>query len=147
MRQFVRRGIPLKTQIKIEAIISAKIDKVWEYWNSPKHITGWNSASPDWHCPNAENDLKVGGKLKSRMEARDGSFGFDFEGTYTKVIPKQMISYVLADGRQVTTQFESSGPSTQITTVFDAETQNPVEMQKVGWQAILNSFKSYTESH
>lgn len=137
----------MSTKITIDTLVAAQPSKVWDYWNSPKHITAWNTASPDWHCPKAENDLKVGGKLKSRMEAKDGSFGFDFEGTYNEVQDQKKLSYVLGDGRQVTTTFEAVGNQTKITTVFDAENQNPIEMQKGGWQSILNNFKSYTESH
>lgn len=135
------------TKITIDAIVSANINKVWDYWNQPEHITEWNAADPSWHCPSAENDLKVGGKLKSRMEARDGSFGFDFEGIYQEVAPLKKISYVLGDGRQVITSFEDLNGKTKITTVFDAENENPVEMQKGGWQAILNNFKNYTETN
>lgn len=137
----------MSTKVTIDAVVSAQVNKVWDYWNLPKHITVWNTAHPDWHCPTAENDLKVGGKLKSRMEAKDGSFGFDFEGTYNEVAPQKKLSYVMPDGRHVTTTFEAIGDKTKVTTVFDAENENPVEMQKAGWQSILNNFKNYTESH
>jgi uncharacterized protein YndB with AHSA1/START domain len=135
------------SKVKIEATVAADIKKVWSYWNSPKHIVKWNFAVDDWHCPRAENDLKVGGKLKSRMEAKDGSFGFDFEGTYSEVVEPKKIAYTIADGRRVETVFENIGGTTQITTTFDAENQNPIEMQQKGWQAILNNFKKYTEEN
>jgi len=135
------------TKIKIEALVSADVNKVWNYYNSPEHITKWNFASDDWHCPNAENDLRVGGKLKSRMEAKDGSFGFDFEADYDDVIEHEKIAYKLNDGREVETLFENLDDKIKITTTFDAETQNPVEMQKAGWQSILDNFKKYVETN
>jgi uncharacterized protein YndB with AHSA1/START domain len=134
-------------QIHIEASISAPLEKVWSRWTEPEHITQWNFASPDWQCPNASNDLKVGGKYVARMEAKDGSFGFDFEGTYREVMLQKKLVYALADGRQVSTTFTSQGAVTKVETTFDAETQNSKEMQKSGWQAILNNFKKYTESN
>lgn len=106
----------------------------------------WNFASNDWHCPKAENDPQPGGKYYARMEARDGSFGFDFDAIYDKVVPHGMISYNMADGRNATTRFEDLGNSVKVTTVFDAEHSNPVEMQQQGWQAILNNFRAYVES-
>lgn len=135
------------TKITITALIAADIHKVWAYWITPEHITNWNFASDDWHCPAAENDLVVGGRFRSRMEAKDDSFGFDFEGTYDEVIPQQKITYTMLDGRQATTLFEQRGDRTQVTTTFDAETQNPVELQQEGWQAILNNFKTYVETN
>lgn len=134
-------------KIKIEASVSADVNKVWEYWIKPEHIVKWNFASNDWHCPSAENDLKIGGKFNSRMEAKDGSFGFDFEGTYDEVIEHNKITYSLEDGRQAKTSFEQIGDKTTITTSFDAENENPVEMQRDGWQAILNNFKTYVEAN
>jgi len=135
------------TKITIESIISASTKKVWDYYTLPEHITKWNFASDDWHCPKAENDLRVGGKLKSRMEAKDGSFGFDFEAIYDEVINHKKISYNLTDGRQVITVFENQNGKTKVTTTFDAETQNSVELQQNGWQAILDNFKKYVESN
>jgi uncharacterized protein YndB with AHSA1/START domain len=132
-------------KIIVEAIINAPISKVWENWTEPKHIMQWNNASDDWHTPHAENDLRVGGKFLSRMEAKDGSFGFDFEGIYSEVIPFKKIKYGLEDGRQVETIFTENGETTKVETTFDAENENPVEMQKDGWQAILNNFKKYVE--
>ena len=135
------------TKITIESIISANTNKVWDYYTLPEHITKWNFASDDWHCPKAENDLRVGGKLKSRMEAKDGSFGFDFEAIYDEVVNHKKISYNLTDGRQVITVFENQNGKTKVTTTFDAETQNSVELQRNGWQAILDNFKKYVESN
>jgi len=139
---------PTNTQtVTIEATVNAPIDKVWNYWTAPKHITRWNVASDDWHSPRAENDLKVGGRFNIRMEAKDGSFGFDFEGVYDIVIPDKQIAYTMSDGRKVDTNFTPEGNTTKIVTVFDAESENPVDMQREGWQAILNNFKKYTEAN
>lgn len=135
------------TKITIESVISASTKKVWDYYTLPEHITKWNFASDDWHCPKTENDLRVGGKLMSRMEAKDGSFGFDFEAIYDEVVNHKKISYNLTDGRQVITVFENQNGQTKVTTTFDAETQNSVELQRNGWQAILDNFKKYVESN
>ncbi len=132
-------------KITIDATVAASPKKVWENWTKPEHITKWNFASDDWHCPKAANDLRVGGKLNSRMEAKDGSFGFDFEGTYDEVIEQKKIVYHIADGRQVITTFEPQGEKTKVTTTFEAENTHPIEMQRGGWLAILNNFKTYTE--
>ncbi len=132
-------------KVIVEAIINASMSKVWQYWTEPMHIEKWNNASDDWHTPHAENDLRVGGKFLSRMEAKDGSFGFDFEGVYSEVIPFNKIKYGLADGREVETIFAENGETTKVITTFDAENENPIEMQKGGWQAILNNFKKYVE--
>ncbi|MGN6637959.1 MAG: SRPBCC family protein [Mucilaginibacter sp.] len=134
------------TVITIEAIVNAPIETIWKTWNEPQHITKWNHASDDWHSPRAENDLRVGGKFLTRMEAKDGSFGFDFSGTYDEVKPNELIVYTIGDGRKVNVAFTKEGNATKITTSFEAENTNPVEMQKGGWQAILNNFKKYAES-
>ncbi len=136
-----------KTLLTIRAQINQPVETVWELWNHDNHIVRWNAASPDWHTPSSKNDLRVGGKIWSRMEARDGSMGFDFEGTYTAIEPLQHIAYELGDGRRVETHFERKGDSTFITTQFEAESSNPEEMQIGGWQAILNSFKDYAEAY
>ena len=128
-------------KITIEADIKADPQKVWDCWTLPEHITHWNFASDDWKCPYARNDLRVGGIYMARMEAKDGSFGFDFEAVYDEIIEHQKIAYTMGDGRQATTNFEQKGDSTHVSTVFDAESSNSVEMQKNGWQAILNNFK------
>ena len=135
-----------KTAITVTAFINAPVKKVWELWSNPDHIVKWNSASPDWHTPRAENDLRKGGKFSSRMEAKDGSFGFDFGGVYDDVVENQLIKYTLGDGRKVEVLFAAEGGSTKITETFEAEGTNPVEMQRGGWQAILNNFKKYAES-
>lgn len=134
-----------KSQIRIEALITASSSKVWSYWTEPQHITQWNFAVPEWHCPKATNDLRVGGKYFARMEAKDGSFGFDFEATYVDVVDQNRIVYTMTDGRKVSTSFEALGNTTKVVSVFDAENENPEEMQRQGWQSILNNFKSYTE--
>jgi uncharacterized protein YndB with AHSA1/START domain len=135
------------TKVTIETTVSANTKKVWDYWNKPEHITKWNFAADDWHCPKAENDLRVGGRLKSRMEAKDGSFGFDFEATYDEVIDQKKITYTMLDGRRATTDFENLNGNTKIITIFDAENENPVEMQRSGWLSILDNFKRYVEGN
>jgi uncharacterized protein YndB with AHSA1/START domain len=127
--------------------INASLDKVWEFWNYPIHIQNWYFASPNWHCPKAENDLQVGKSFNIRMEAKDGSFGFDFEGKYTYINDLQLIEYVLADYRKVITTFEKQENSVLVTQKFDAEKENSEEMQQNGWQAILNNFQKYVEKN
>lgn len=119
-------------KIAISTTIAAPLEQVWEIYTAPEHITNWNFASPDWHCPSATNDLRTGGRFTSRMEAKDGSFGFDFGGTYDEVIPRKKIAYTMEDGRQVVTGFESVESGTKITTVFDAEQQNSEDLQREG---------------
>lgn len=136
-----------QTKITIEASISADVKKVWEYYTKPEHITKWNYASDDWHCPSASNDMRVGGKYTVRMEAKDGSFGFDFEAIYDEVVVHKKIAYTMSDSRQLITNFENLRDKTKVTTTFDAETENSVEMQRTGWQAILDNFKRYVESN
>jgi len=135
-----------KTIITIENTINAPVEKVWENWTTPEHIVRWNNASDDWHTTRAENDLRVGGSFLSRMEAKDGSFGFDFGGVYDAVTTNDYIEYTLGDGRKVQTTFTPQGNKTNIVVNFEAETTNSVEMQKGGWQAILDNFKKYTEA-
>src|SRR5437899_1388737 len=110
-----------QTPITVEAIINAQPEKVWQLWILPEHITKWNSASPEWHTPFAENDLRTGGKFKSRMEAKDGSFGFDFEGEYTEIISNKLIAFSLGDGRKVRIEFAPVGNDTKVTETFDPE--------------------------
>jgi uncharacterized protein YndB with AHSA1/START domain len=131
--------------ITIETTVHASIKKVWEYFSNPVHITKWNFASDDWHSPKAENDLRAGGKFSSRMEARDGSFGFDFSGVYDEVKPHELIKYTLDDGRKVEVKFEETDSATRIIESFEAEETHSYEMQRDGWQAILNNFKKYVE--
>lgn len=134
-----------KTPITITAQVNAPVKKAWKAYTDPVAITLWNFASDDWYCPTAENDLRVGGKMKSRMEAKDGSFGFDFEATYDEVVDQKKIAYSLDDGRKVIITFEEHDGKTTVTTVFDPEETNPVEMQQAGWQAILDNYKAYAE--
>lgn len=134
-----------KTKITVAATVNAPVEKVWEFWSKPEHITKWNSPSDDWHTPHAENDLRVGGRFSSRMEAKDESFGFDFGGVYDEVETNELIAYTLDDDRKVKISFEANGQSTKVTETFEAEDINPVEMQQGGWQAILDNFKKYTE--
>lgn len=136
-----------KTVVTIETTVNAPVEKVWENWSNPAHITKWAFASPDWHTPRSENDLRAGGKFSSRMEAKDGSMGFDFGGVYDIVTPHQYIEYTLGDSRKVKTTFTSTGNATHIVQSFEAEEMNPVEMQRGGWQAILDNFKQYTEAN
>ncbi len=136
-----------RTRITVECTVKAPIEKVWKYWSTPAHITKWSYASDDWHSPFAENDLEVGGKFLSRMEAKDGSFGFDFGGVYDEVKTKELIEYTLGDGRKVVINFKSNGNETRVVETFEAESTNSIEMQRGGWQAILNNFKKYVESN
>ena len=136
-----------QSKITVEATVAADLNKVWDYWTKPEHITNWNFATDEWECPSAENDLSVGGRYVARMQAKDGSFGFDFEGIYEEVIPQKKLSYTLGDGRKVTTEFENAGVFTSVTTTFDGDREHGTEMQRAGWQAILNNFKNYTESN
>ncbi len=135
------------TRITVEATVNAPVAKVWEAWNTPGDIMQWNTPDPSWHSPSSENDLRVGGKFKHRMEAKDGSFGFDFEGTYDQVDPHREITYTMPDGRKATTLFTAQDGKTSIATTFDAETENDPEFQKQGWQAILNNFVNFVESN
>jgi uncharacterized protein YndB with AHSA1/START domain len=132
--------------ITISATIEAPVEKVWDCWTLPQHITNWTFASDDWHSPKATNDLKVDGKFFTRMEAKDGSFGFDFEGTYTHVEMHRFIQYVLANSRVVKISFAKEGTDTIVTESFDPENENSRELQQQGWQAILNNFKKYVEA-
>jgi uncharacterized protein YndB with AHSA1/START domain len=136
-----------KAIITVESVVDAPVDKIWEYWTTPVHITKWNNASDDWWTPRAENDLRPGGSFSCRMEAKDGSFGFDFGGVYDDVKTKEYIGYTIGDGRKVEVSFSANGNSTKVVESFEAENQNSVEMQKGGWQAILDNFKRYTESN
>lgn len=135
-----------RTVITVESTINAPVKKVWEFWGGPEHIKNWCNASDDWHAPKAENDLRTGGKFSTRMEAKDGSMGFDFGGVYDLVKENEYIGYTMGDGRKVEVHFKADGNTTKITESFEAEDMNPVEMQKGGWQAILDNFKKYTES-
>lgn len=135
-----------RTSITVEATINAPVEKVWKFWSDPQHIKQWCAASDDWHAPYAENDLRKDGKFKTTMAAKDGSFSFDFEGVYSKVELNKAIEYAMSDGRKVKINFTAMGNSTKVTETFDAETENPIEMQRGGWQAILDNFKKHVEA-
>lgn len=134
------------TRITVSAHVAKLLEHVWNYWTGAEHVINWNAASDDWRCPRAENDLRVGGKFKYRMEARDGSMGFDFIGTYTQVAAHARITYSMEDGRACEVLFAADGNGTRVTETFDAETENTVELQRGGWQAILDKFKAYAEA-
>lgn len=138
-------GTSHSTKVTVQSVIQAPVEKVWRYWTEPEHITKWNQASEDWHAPKAENDLRVGGKFLTRMEAKDGSAGFDFVGIYDAVKQHEEISYTMEDGRKVDISFIDQGDETKIIETFDAESIHPVEFQQAGWQAIMDNFKKYTE--
>lgn len=134
------------TTITVKSTIHAPINKVWKCWTAPVHIVNWNHASDDWHTPHAENDLSVGGKFSYTMAAKDGSFSFDFWGNYTDIQEHENLTIKLGDDRNLQISFASDGDITHVTETFDAENQNPVELQQTGWQAILDNFKKYTEA-
>lgn len=134
------------TVITIQAVVHAPQEHVWACWNEPQHIVNWAFASDDWECPSAENDLRVGGRFKNHMAAKDKSFSFDFGGVYTAVDLHQRIEYTLGDDRKVAITFSNGAEGVEIVQSFDAEEANPVEMQQAGWQAILDNFVRYTES-
>lgn len=133
--------------ITVESTVQAPVEKVWRYWSEPAHITKWCQASEDWHAPAADNDLREGGKFTTTMAAKDGSMSFDFGGVYTSVITHKLIEYTMGDGRKVSVSFSSDGNQTTVTETFDPEDTNPLEMQRGGWQAILDNFKKYTEEN
>lgn len=133
-------------RIRIDTIIKKSISDVWNAWVNPDDITQWNHASDDWHCPKANSDLKVGGKFNYRMEAKDGSANFDFKGTFTKIEENQTIHFELADNRRVTVEFCQTQLGVRVVEEFEAENENPAELQRQGWQSILNNFKSHVES-
>jgi uncharacterized protein YndB with AHSA1/START domain len=135
-----------KTVITVENTINAPVEKVWEFWTKPEHIIKWCNASDDWHTPRAENDLKVGGKFASRMEAKDGSMGFDFGGVYDAVRTNEYIEYTMSDDRKVKINFSAQENKTKVVESFEAENTHSIEMQQGGWQAILDNFKKYTEA-
>jgi uncharacterized protein YndB with AHSA1/START domain len=135
-----------KTLITVENTVKAPAEKVWKYWTAPEHITKWNNASDDWHTPHAENDIRVGGKFLVRMEAKDGSAGFDFGGVYNELKINELIVYTIGDGRKVTVRFTGKGNETNVVETFEAENIHSIDMQRGGWQAILDNFKKYVES-
>ncbi|MBK8949690.1 MAG: SRPBCC family protein [Flavobacteriales bacterium] len=136
----------MSTRINVSALVNRPVSGVWTIWTDPAHIMRWNAASDDWHCPRASNDLRTGGKFSSTMAARDGSFSFDFEGVYDDVQEHRRIAYTMSDGRTCDVRFTEEGGGTRITETFDAETMNSEDMQRAGWQAILDRFKMHAES-
>lgn len=134
-----------KQMITIKTTVDAPIEAVWEYWTEPEHIKKWSSASEDWHTTAAENDLKTGGKFFSRMEAKDGSLGFDLFGIYDEVKLYELIAYTLEDGRKVKITFVNKENKTEVTEAFEPEDTNSVEFQQAGWQSILDNFKKYID--
>jgi|SRR5215213_4672998 len=133
-------------KITIETVVKATLKRVWDAWNNPEDIKKWNTASEDWHTPQSTVDLREGGKFTARMEAKDGSMGFDFEGTYTRIEPHKIIEYRIADGREVQVEFEERADGVLVKETFDAEAENPPEFQRAGWQAILDNFGRYVEA-
>lgn len=132
--------------ITVETVVKAPVAKAWKCWTQPDHVSKWNFASDDWASPTGTNDLRVGGKFNYRMEAKDKSAGFDFEGTYTKVESNKRIEYAMADGRKVSVVFTEQGGSTKVSETFDPEGTHPLDMQRSGWQAILDNFRKHAES-
>jgi uncharacterized protein YndB with AHSA1/START domain len=130
-------------KITVETVVQADLNRVWAAWNNPEDIKQWNAASADWHTPRSSVDLREGGKFVSRMEAKDGTEGFDFEGTYTRIVPRQLIEYRMSDGREVSVEFAERAGATLVRETFDAETQNAPELQRQGWQAILDNFAKH----
>jgi uncharacterized protein YndB with AHSA1/START domain len=132
-------------KITVETVVKADLNRVWSAWNDPEAIKQWNAASDDWHTPKSTVDLREGGRFTSRMEAKDGSEGFDFEGTYTRVLPRQLIEYRMSDGREVRVEFKPDAGGVRVTEAFDAETENSADLQRQGWQAILDNFARHVE--
>ena len=132
-------------KITVDTLANTDLSTAWTAYNTPADITRWNQASPDWHSPCSEVDLREGGRFNTRMEAKDGSAGFDFSGTYTRVVPKEEVAYRMDDGREATVRFSEEDEGVRIMVEFDAEGTHPVEMQRDGWQAILDSFGRYVE--
>jgi uncharacterized protein YndB with AHSA1/START domain len=133
-------------QITVETVVNADLDRVWDAWNDPADIEQWNAAQDDWHTIRSTVDLREGGKFLARMEAKDGSAGFDFEGTYTRVVPRETIEYRMSDGREVRVEFHEAADGVRVRETFDAETENSPELQRAGWQAILDNFARYVEA-
>ncbi len=133
-------------KITVETVVKAQPDEVWDAWNNPRDIEQWNTAQADWHTTRSAVDLREGGTFQARMEARDGTAGFDFEGTYTRVVPHKIIEYRMSDGRGVTVEFVERAGGVLVNVTFDAETENPPELQRTGWQAILDNFGRYVEA-
>ncbi|MBK6397444.1 MAG: SRPBCC domain-containing protein [Bacteroidetes bacterium] len=133
-------------KIQVQANVAADKQKAWDFYTKPEHIVKWNFASDDWQCPRATNDMRVGGKYSARMEAKDGSFGFDFEAVYDEIVPGEKFQYTMPDGRMVNVEFEKNGNSTNVKVLFDAESVNS-GASKGGWQTILDNYKKYAEKN
>lgn len=131
--------------ITVQNLVKKPIDKVWESWTSPEHITQWNQASPEWHCPKASNDVSEGGNFSFTMAAKDGSFSFDLTGVYSNVVKNAFLAYTFPDGRDVEVRFSEVADGVEVVQTFDPEHMNPLDLQRLGWQSIMDSFKSYTE--
>lgn len=136
----------MSIKITVQADVNLPVDKCWETWTTPEHITNWNFASDEWHCPSATNDLQPGGKFSWRMESKDGEMGFDYSGSYKSIEHNKEIVKNLDDGREVKITFTESGGTTSVVETFEAEDENAAELQRQGWQAILNNYKTYSES-
>lgn len=136
----------MNNKITVAATINADLKKVWDYYTQPEHIVNWNFAHSSWHCPKAENNMSVGGRYFARMEAKDGSFGFDFEAIYSEIIDGQEFTYEFG-GRTANVKLKKANNQTEIIVTFDPEHENPMDMQKSGWQAILDNFRVYTENN
>lgn len=135
-------------RITVKTTVNAPVEKAWEYYTNPDHVTKWNQASDDWHSPKGTNDLRVGGSFVYRMEPKnDPSQGFDFGGVYEEVVIHEKMSYIMSDNRKVTIEFDGKDDKTEITVTFDPETENSPEFQKEGWQAILDNYKKAVESN
>lgn len=135
------------TKITIQAVIAADRQKVWNCYTQPEHITKWNFATDTWHCPAASNDMRVGGKYLARMEAKDGSFAFDFEAVYNEIVDGEKFTYTMPDNREIQVSFEKMDDKTRVTVTFDPENVNPVDLQRDGWQSILDNFRRYAEGN
>jgi uncharacterized protein YndB with AHSA1/START domain len=135
------------TKITIQAVVAADRQKVWNCYTQPEHITKWNFATDTWHCPAASNDMRVGGKYLARMEAKDGSFAFDFEAVYNEIVDGEKFTYTMPDNREIQVSFEKMDDKTRVTVTFDPENENPVDLQRSGWQSILDNFRRYAEGN
>lgn len=135
------------TKITIQAVVAADRQKVWNCYTQPEHITKWNFAADTWHCPAASNDMRVGGKYLARMEAKDGSFAFDFEAVYNEIVDGEKFTYTMPDNREIQVSFEKMDDKTRVTVTFDPENVNPVDLQRDGWQSILDNFRRYAEEN
>jgi uncharacterized protein YndB with AHSA1/START domain len=135
------------TKITIQAVVAADRQKVWDRYTQPEHITKWNFATDTWHCPAASNDMRIGGKYLARMEAKDGSFAFDFEAVYNEIVDGEKFTYTMPDNREIQVTFEQTDDKTRVTVTFDPENENPVDLQRSGWQSILDNFRKYAEGN